>query len=812
MEKVERFIKYFEPSRYDLSLSFSKDKTRMSGKVVISGLAKKRTIKFHAKDLKNIEISLKTSSGKFEKTKYSADGDALSVELDKTGKIELRITWSLTLKNNMQGAYISTYEHEGREEVIIATQFESHFARECFPCVDEPEAKAAFHLSISSPNRDDTVLANTQILSKELSADGATTYDFEDTPRMSTYLVAFVIGKLNGVETINKNGIKVSSYCSLNHDKKSLVYANDVAARSLEFFAETFDTPYPLAKLDQVALPDFDAGAMENWGLMTFRESALLVDEQSSFSSKEYVALVVAHEISHQWFGDLVTMKWWDDLWLNESFASLMESFAVDHIFPEYNIWEDFYTSSVVSALRRDCLPGVQPVCQEVSSPEEISSIFDGAIVYSKGARLMLMMLRLMGEENFYRGLKDYFREFAYKNSIGADLWSCLESFADFDIKKFMAKWISTPGYPVLSASAGLEIVETKFSQHRFLLSGKMPKSDYPISKVAEDLSGHYIINDPRGLPAKLKNLANKNLEQKLRILIDEDLLAKTPLAPSSALLDTLFAIKSEKSPAVWTAAATIVADLKIFFDPGSLEEQKFKEFIEKLANEQYARLGVGHDPNEPISDTKLRPIILSLMAYAESKKYAKDILALYSDQISQIDAEIRANVLVAKVKNEETPSLIDFLLKQYQQASDPELKEDISLALTVTKNIDTAKKLLQLLKDEKVIRAQDAVFFFIRILRNPDAANLALDWIFDADNWSYVEKTTGDKSLDYYPRHVATQLRSKSELERFAEFFANKKSNPAISRAISVGIAEIQARIDLIKSDKQAVLDKLNS
>jgi len=185
----------------------------------------------------------------------------------------------------------------------------------------------------------------------------------------------------------------------------------DIAKRSIEFFDDYFQTPYPLPKCDHVALPDFAAGAMENWGLITYREVALLADPvKTSLSNKQYIATVIAHELSHQWFGNLVTMKWWDDLWLNESFASLIEYMAIDVIEPSWDVWMDFASLDVVAAFKRDSLKGVQPVRVDVSHPDEIGTLFDGAIVYAKGAHLLQMLRSFVGEESFRQGLIKYFK------------------------------------------------------------------------------------------------------------------------------------------------------------------------------------------------------------------------------------------------------------------------------------------------------------------------------------------------------------------------------------------------------------------
>ena len=338
---MERFLNYFEPEKYVLDLKIDKHQKTIGGLVTVVGTSKNDRIKFHAVRLSITEVLVDN-----EKTEFSVSDDELVVSTEK-GKHEIAIKYSGKLNENMQGAYLSTYEYDGKTEIIVATQFESHYAREAFPCIDEPGAKAVFELSLELPEESkDLVIANTPVKKYE-----GNKYVFEPTPRMSTYLLAWVIGRFHGKTVKNAHGVEITTYVALNQDIDSVDFANEIAAKSLEFYDDNFGTPYPLAKLDQVALPDFEAGAMENWGLVTYRESMLIAGKNATLGAKKGVALTVAHELSHQWFGDLVTMNWWDDLWLNESFASVMEYYAVDFIHPEYKIWEGFFAGDAVAAL-----------------------------------------------------------------------------------------------------------------------------------------------------------------------------------------------------------------------------------------------------------------------------------------------------------------------------------------------------------------------------------------------------------------------------------------------------------------------------
>jgi len=261
-----------------------------------------------------------------------------------------------------------------------------------------------------------------------------------------------VYGEIHNKSTKTAHGTDVNVWATAAQPADSLDYALDVARRSVEFFEDYFGVPYPLPKLDHVACPDFSAGAMENWGLITYRERILLAyPGKTAQSTLEQIALVIAHETSHQWFGNLVTMRWWDNLWLNESFANMMEYQAVDAMFPEWHIWDTFVAMEGLSSMRRDAVYGVQAVQTQVHHPDEISTLFDPSIVYAKGGRLLYMLKNYVGEEAFRKGLKKYFETNAYDNTTGDDLWAALSTASGKDVAAFMNPWITRSGFPIVS-------------------------------------------------------------------------------------------------------------------------------------------------------------------------------------------------------------------------------------------------------------------------------------------------------------------------------------------------------------------------
>ena len=449
MQAVKHFIETFVPEHYDLFLDLNRADKSFSGKVTITGEAKTSKISLHQKDLTVEAVEVAGQARPFTLDK---DNEALYIELEAAGPVLVTITYTGQITDNMTGIYPSYYTVDGVKKEIISTQFESHFAREAFPSVDEPEAKATFDLALKFDQAEgELALSNMPEIDVE-NRKATGVWKFETTPRMSSYLLAFAAGDMQGITAKTKNGTLVGVYATKAHPESNLEFALDIAVRCIEFYEEYYGVKYPIPQSLHVALPDFSAGAMENWGLVTYREIYLLVDENSTALSRQTVALVVAHELAHQWFGNLVTMKWWDDLWLNESFANMMEYVSVDAIEPSWKIFEDFQTSGVPYALKRDATDGVQSVHVEVKHPDEINTLFDGAIVYAKGSRLMHMLRRWLGDDAFRKGLGAYFEKHQYGNTIGRDLWDDLSQASGRDVAAFMDAWLEQPGYPVVTA------------------------------------------------------------------------------------------------------------------------------------------------------------------------------------------------------------------------------------------------------------------------------------------------------------------------------------------------------------------------
>ena len=828
---VTRLIDYFVPSTYDLQLTLEGKERRFVGTVVITGKLQKGAdhIGLHAKDLTVISATVDDKSAAFSAGK----DDELSITQEQldVGDHTVRVAFEGTITDHMHGLYPCYYEHDGVKKELFATQFESHHAREVFPCIDEPAAKATFDLTLTTDSGQQ-VLSNMPVSSQEEHA-GSLTTTFGTTPRMSTYLLAFVVGELHKKTGTTKAGVEVNIWATPAQPAASLDFALDIATRSIEFYEEYFGTTYPLPKSDHVALPDFSSGAMENWGLITYRESCLLADpQQTSIHDRHYIATVIAHELAHQWFGNLVTMQWWNDLWLNESFANLMEYVCVDALHPEWNIWLDYVTNESIMALRRDSIDGVQSVQVDVNHPDEISTLFDGAIVYAKGGRLLRMIQQYIGHDAFGAGLKDYFAKHAYGNTIGNDLWDALEASSGKQIKSIMNTWISQPGYPVVTvARDGNQLTLT---QQQFFVGPHEPSArtwpiplgaldselpelmTEPTLTVAESTpvqlnqgdSAHFITNyDNFSRDTLIAKVSDGTLDPigRVQLLDEATLLARGGVMPTADLLPLLTAYKNETLEPVWNIISMGLAELRKFVDDNEAAEQKLRHLSATMAAKEYARLGWEPKAGESEEDTKLRSTVIALSLYGEVPEALAQAKEIYdSTPIADLDPELRS-LIISSVARHGDASTVDELMKTYRATQSVDLRQDISIGVTSTRVPAKITELFNYMKDPTIVRPQDVFRWFVYLIRGKDSRNLAWQWI--RDNWNWVEATfAGDKSYDDFPRYSASGLTTRQQLDEYRDFFGPMIGVPALKRTITMGISEIEGRVELIERDKDAV------
>ncbi len=835
MQTVDRLIHYFTPESYNLSLDIDRVGRTFRGTVTIKGSSPDGIIKLHAKDLAIDSMTIDGTSAKWS----LGDNDELITKTKQTASTNhiVVVGFHGTITDQMHGLYPCYFTHDGVAKELLMTQFESHHAREVFPCVDEPEAKATFDVTVTTET-DVTVLGNMPVATQDAANDRLVTR-FQTTPRMSTYLLALVVGELQSVSTKTNSGVDVSVWATPAQSSASLEFALKHARETIEFFDEYFGIPYPLPKSDHVAVPDFSSGAMENWGLITYREVALLYDPATSgISSKQYIATVISHELSHQWFGNLVTMQWWDDLWLNESFATIMEYIAVDALYPEWNMWLEFNINEGGYALQRDCLAGVQAVHVDVNHPDEISTLFDPAIVYAKGGRLLRMLQVYLGAEAFRAGLKSYFETYQYKNTVGDNLWDEFERASGKKIREFMTAWVSRSGYPVVSVSRRDDTVS--LSQKQFVIGSHkaserlwpipLGSSDPAAPQTLETEASSYTSSDPRPYLNTIdsahfitqydhqlfdrlcQDIADGQLSviQRAQLIQAQTLLVRSDESTSDTLIDLLSVYTNETEEHVWGMMAAAFGDLKKFVDTDSPAEKALKQLASRLATPLYTKLGWTALPDESEDDTKLRSTVIGMMLYAENADAIREATSRYREQpLDAMDPELRDLILTAEIRHGNTEAAITELLDIYRTTPSVDLQQDISSAVTATRDPAQIKRLIALLTDKNTIRTQDTMRWFVRLLANRDARTEAWDWI--RNNWSHIETVFGgDKSYDGFPRYTAQILATRKQLQQYHDFFDPLRSNPSLTRAIVIGEGDLTSRVELIERDKPLVEKRL--
>ncbi|WP_373842587.1 M1 family metallopeptidase [Limosilactobacillus sp.] len=833
---TKRLLDDFQPAHYDLYLDINRAQKTINGKTTISGHANKPQI---AVNQKYLSVASVQADGK--DVPFTTDGQAetINITLPRAGQVTLTIKYSAPLTDSMMGIYPSYYQVHGEQKELIGTQFETTAARQAFPSVDEPAAKATFSLAIKyDEHPGETIIAN---MPEDHVTDGV--HYFQKTVRMSTYLVAFAFGEMQSKMTKTKSGVQVGVFATKAHQPKELDFALGIAKRAIEFYEDFYQTPYPLPHSWQLALPDFSAGAMENWGLVTYREAYLLLDpDNASLDMKRFVATVITHELAHQWFGDLVTMNWWDDLWLNESFANMMEYVSVDAIHPEWHVWELFQTSEAPMALQRDATDGVQPVHVNVNDPAEIDSIFDSAIVYAKGSRMLVMVRALLGDDALRKGLKNYFAAHKYHNAKGSDLWKALGDASGLDIGKIMNSWLEQPGYPVVTAKVAND-GQLVLSQKQFFIGDGVDKgrtwqiplnSNYaaaPQIMVDKEIklgnyqelrqangkpfrlnvgnNSHFIVKYDDTLLKDILNSADQfdPISQR-QLLQDLRLLAEGQQISYASLIPLLKRFADSHSAIVNAELYRIANSLKMFVQPGSAEEQELRTFFDQLSKAQVSRLGWLPKDSESNDDQLTRPVVLNAALYAHNQdaiKAAHQIFTANQGQLINLSADIRGLVLKNEAQNFSSPNLFNQLITAYQQTADPSYKQDIRAALPQTTDSALIKKIISLYKDASVIKPQDLRAWYRGVLANDAGQQAAWDWL--RDNWQWLNDTVGgDMEFATFITVTAGIFHTPKRLAEFKTFFEPKINTPGLTREIKMDIKIIESKVDLIEKEQASV------
>jgi puromycin-sensitive aminopeptidase len=475
-----RLPRHVIPTRYDLRLEPDLTTATFVGRVTITMTVKQatKTILLNAVDLVIQSAVVEDLNGQQFEARIELEPKTQRAGLSfrkpiQPGEWRLHLSFHGKLNDQLRGFYRSTYKDtSGITQTLAATQFEATDARRAFPCWDEPDCKAVFATTlVIDPHL--TAVSNTSIVS-ETNENHRKVVRFADTIKMSSYLVAFVVGRLEATEAVWVGKTPVRLW-TVPGKQPLTPFGQDTAAASLNFFQNYYGMPYPGDKLDLLAIPDFASGAMENLGAITFRETALLVDQRTGTHAElERVADVVAHENAHMWFGDLVTMSWWNGLWLNEAFATFMEMLAVDAWKPEWKRWESFSVARA-AAFSVDGLVSTRPIEYPVHAPKDADAMFD-ILTYEKGASVLRMLEQHIGPTVFRDGVRQYLRAHAHGNADTKDLWTALGTVAHQPVPELMNGWIFQPGFPLVTAD--LRDKELRLSQQRFTYLQQEPTAE----------------------------------------------------------------------------------------------------------------------------------------------------------------------------------------------------------------------------------------------------------------------------------------------------------------------------------------------
>lgn len=856
---AERLVRSFKPEHYQLLLDIDPEKKHFSGSVIIRGRKTGRPssrITLHQKGLKIKSASIihhhKNGKQDIELARHNTHKayDELRIHSKNIlypGSYELSIEFEAGITQQAHGIYPCSYIENGQVKTIIATQFESHHAREAFPCVDEPEAKAVFELELTYPS-DMTAISNTP-MSNHSDLAPKQTSRFEPTPIMSTYLLALAIGDIAYKET--KHGkVTIRTYATPS-SLENTDFALKTAKRCLEFYDDYFDTPYPLKKLDMIALPDMGAAtlAMENWGLVTYRETAMLFDQKtSSLETKMLVAQVINHELAHQWFGNLVTMRWWNDLWLNESFAHVMEFIATDKLFPEWDIWHYFNEYELDMAFKRDALQGISPIRTAINHPDEIGPNFDRAITYAKGAVVLNMLRHFIGDGAFRAALKNYFSEHAYSNTKVEDLWESMDKAAGqgHSVTEFMNNWINQAGYPLVSVNWRASTKTASLNQKRFLFGQAagadnppwhIPLDSQPVLEkqlmdsaqlklninpdtknliLNKNASGYYLVNYTNPGHQKLVNkaLVSKELPAVYRSYYVQtmQLLDKAGVIKTEQLLDTLDTLAGETEPTVWKAITSTLAYLQYLLSTDAVLDGRIKLYSRKLIEGVLSRTSWQPEPNETIGQKKLRTYIISAAitaAHPDAMSRASEIFN-NSKKFDFLSPELRRFVYEAVISGGDQASFEKLLKTHNDPKTAAEQKDELVYGMTKVAKADQVDTLVGMLRG-KHVKHQDLMTSWLRpLLTNPHSRQVTWKWM--VGNWDWINDIYGhDHAFERFPYYAAQAFQTDTEFVQYGQFFKGHKKNLALRKSIELGEETIKDKIDWHKRSQQAVKDWLD-
>ena len=697
------------------------------------------------------------------------------------GPWKLQLAFSGILNDKLHGFYRSTYrDTNGQDKILASTQFESTDARRAFPCWDEPALKAIFQTTLVI-DEGLTAISNAAIVRETpLPGTGKKEVVFADTIKMSTYLVAFIVGEFEATDPIlvDDAPLRVWSVPGKRHLAK---FGQEIGAASLAFFSQYYGLPYPGDKLDLIAIPDFASGAMENLGAITFRETALLVDEKTAARSElERVADVVAHENAHMWFGDLVTMRWWNGLWLNEAFATFMEMLAVDHWKPEWQRWTSFAVSRA-AAMLVDGLKSTRPIEFPVRLPEEAAGMFD-ILTYEKGASVLRMLEQYLGPETFRAGINLYLRKHEYDNAETTDLWDAIEESSRQPVRALMDTWVFQPGYPLISVRAEKQDLILSQQLFRYLQDGADQERLWQVplfikARVAGTIHSQTVLLTERDmrftLPAEpdwvvvnagghgfyrvryapdlLKWLTvhvqvNLSAAERFTLVSDTWAAAVSGLISITDYLDLLPLFRDETDHNVWTAILGSCHYLYRLLDPS--QRPALQTFIRHLLTPITNRLGWSPQAGEHELMSQLRGELLGALGTlgedAATQAEARSRYTQYKRDRTAVDRNV-VPALVSIVAYTGGPAEYEEFRANFKTAKTPQEEQRYQFALAGFRQPDLLEKTLRLTLNGEV-RTQNAPYLMRSLLFNIEGRERA--WAFMKEHWEEMVRQYPDNAI----------------------------------------------------------------
>ena len=814
------------------------------------------TIVLNSIDLEISNTTLHANGTTLTSKSVTIDKDAETATLDfgetiQPGDARLEMVFTGELNDKLMGFYRSEYtSQDGETRYLATTQFEPTDARRAFPCWDEPAKKATFEVTLVFSDEYQAV-SNTPVVEEAVPGPGLKSVRFAETPIMSTYLLVFIVGNLTSIEERAAGGTTVGVWTTPGKEDQAS-FALDTSVKLLSYFNEYFGIPYPLPKLDHIAIPDFAAGAMENWGAVTYRETALLVDpDNSSAGTRQRVAEVIAHEMAHMWFGDLVTMEWWDDLWLNESFASWMGNKAVDWLFPEWEMWTQFVNMDTNRALSLDGLKNSHPIEQAVKNPAEVSQLFD-AISYSKGASVIRMLENFLGEESFRKGLNRYLSSHMYDNARTEDLWSALETESGRPVTAIMDSWVKQMGYPVLQVESDrtggqttLSVTQERFVYDRFLGDGE-PDSDsdnevwrVPVSasqgseesavtvmdgrQTQIDVPGsgdgwvklnplqtgffrvNYSTEDWQRLVPAIESL-ELHATDRLGVQNDAYALSRAGLLPVTQFLSLAQAYKNEGDASVWSDLASNLRDIEQLISDEAIHPA-YQGFAREIFGPAARKIGWEPKSGEGHLDALLRSTVLS----QAGSYHDPDVTAQASERFQKYlqDRETLApnlrGVVFALAAQSGGKDVYDQIWGLEGETDLAEEKIRLLMSLTRFQRPELLNSTLADSLSAKV-RSQDCVTLVAGVAANPKGRDLA--WEFVKDNWAEFDRRYGGGGFGLMRLvSICSHFNSQEKADEVDSFFAEHPA-PAAERTIRQALERVRLNIKWLEQNRQELTD----